>query len=107
MFQLKEKNVVWWPVVISEPVNDGQVVEHGCSMELEILTQAQYDELALKGDIAVIRKALRGWRDVSGVDGQALAFNEDNVEALLALPFVRRCILNAYHSAAVGAPVKN
>ena len=107
MFQLKKDNSVWWPVTICEPNDGGGVVEHKCQAKFEIVTQDEFDSLAEGGDRNLIKKLLKGWKEIADPEGHDLAFSEENITALLQFPYVRASFLNSYMQAAAGAPIKN
>jgi len=107
MFKLKKENVVWWPVTISEPTDNGEVIEHKCHMLFELVTQNQFDELADKGDRELLAVLVKGWKEILDVDEHPLTFSKEHLDALLQLPYVRASILRAYMQAMSGAPAKN
>lgn len=107
MFKLMQKSAVWWPVSINEPIDGGKVAIHPCEIEFELLPQSEYELLAQDGDITLLERLVQGWRDILDERGEPLAFNEDNIQALLQVPYVRSSFLQGYMQAVSGAAVKN
>jgi len=107
MFKLKKTNIVWWPVTINEPADGGTVVEHKCQIQYELIPQSEYDELAQKGDIALLNRVVKGWQEILGTNNKDLPFTKKNTDALYQLNFVRSSLINGYWLADSGAPAKN
>lgn len=112
MFKLAAKRVVLWPVTVKAPREDGsgEVDEVGVRLRFELLTT---DELVRRAegaseDVALLKRKIRGWEDIADSDGNPLAFNDANLEAALAIPYVRLAFILALLEASSGrAAVKN
>lgn len=107
MFKLKENNVVWWPVTITQPEDGGKVTEHKCQIQYELVNQDKFDELARQGDIVLLNRIVKGWQEISGTDNNDLTFTKKNTAAFFQVPYIRVSLINAYMSAVSGAPAKN
>jgi len=107
MFQLKKDNCVWWPVTICVPTDGGKVSEYPCQVKFEIVSQDEFDLLTGGGDISLIKGLLKGWKEIGDVEGKDLPYNDENIKAILMIPYVRTSFIRAYMQAAAGAPVKN
>jgi len=107
MFKLKKENVVWWPIVISQPADEGKVDEFECDVQYEILPQDEYDELSAKGDTALLMRVVRNWRGLGDDKGENLTTDDDSKKAMFAFGFVRTSFLKGYWSCCSGAPAKN
>ena len=107
MFKLKKSNVVWWPVTINEPADGGEVIEHQCQIQFELVNQDKFDELAMQGDIALLNTLVKGWKDILGTNSKDLPFTKKNTEAFFQVPYVRASLITAYMNAVSGAPAKN
>jgi hypothetical protein len=55
MFTIMNNPIVWWPVVINMPIDGGETSKHEVSLQFEILTEDEYDEIALKGEKAILK----------------------------------------------------
>ncbi|GLX85053.1 hypothetical protein tloyanaT_13050 [Thalassotalea loyana] len=106
MFKLKSENVVLWPVIINEPVDGGKVKKHKCQVRFKLLKQAEFD-LFYTDDRALLKQVIKGWEGLGDESGELLEFNEDNLQALTDIAFVRSSLISGYLSANTGAQVKN
>lgn len=107
MFTLMNNPVVWWPVVISVPIDGGKVSTHEVSLQLEILAEDEYDQCVKNGDKAVLERVIKDWKHIDDIDGKPLKFSDDNVKLLLKKTFVQRSFILGYFNAAIGATAKN
>ncbi len=107
MFTLKKLNVVWWPITISEPCDGGLIIEHKCQIHYELIGQSEYEEVAQKGDVALLERVVKGWREILGANNKELLFSKKNKEAFFNVSFVRAALIQGYWLADSGAPAKN
>jgi len=102
MFKLKKSNIVWWPVTINEPADGGLTTEHKCQIQFELVSQDKFDELAEQGDSILLTTLVKGWRELLDENDGELAFNQENINALLQYPYVRAGFIRAYMGAISG-----
>ncbi|KGJ86448.1 hypothetical protein [Colwellia psychrerythraea] len=107
MFTVMNNPTVWWPVVINVPIDGGETSNHEVSLQLEILEEDEYDELALKGEKAVLKRVIKAWKHIDDIDKKPLAYSGDNLDMLLKKSFVHRSFMVGYLNASIGAVVKN
>jgi hypothetical protein len=107
MFTIMDNPIVWWPVVINVPINGGETSKHEVSLQFEILTEDEYDEIVVKGETAILKRVIKAWKHIEDIDKKPLEFTVDNVDMLLKKSFVHRSFVIGYLNAAVGAVVKN
>lgn len=107
MFKLKKSNIVWWPVTINEPADGGLTTEHKCQIQYELLSQDEYDDIAKKGDVALLDRVVKGWQEISGTNDKPLPFTKKNTDAFYQVSFVRSSLIQGYWLADSGAPAKN
>jgi hypothetical protein len=107
MFQLKKTNIVWWPITINEPTDGGLVTEHKCQIQYELLSQTEYEEFSKKGDVALLNRIVKGWKEILGTNNKDLPFTKKNTDAFFQVSFIRSSLINGYWLADSGAPVKN
>lgn len=102
MFKLAAVKRVWWPVVVEIPLDDGRTRKEEFDVELEILGQAEHEELVLATG-RLLNRVLTGWRRVKNEDGtDDLPFTEENKAALLNIPYVLKALSKAYVDASLG-----
>lgn len=107
MFTVMNNPIIWWPVVINVPIDGGKTSGHEVSLQLEILDEDEYNEIALKGEKAVLKRVIKGWKHIDDIDGKAMKFTPTNLDVLLKKAFVHRSFLIGYVNASVGVVVKN
>jgi len=107
MFTIMNNPIVWWPVVINVPIDGGKTSSHEVSLQVEILEEDEYNEIALKGEKAILKRVIKSWKHIDDIDGKALKFSGDNLDMLLKKSFVHRSFMIGYLNAAIGAVVKN
>lgn len=107
MFTVINNPIVWWPVIISVPVDGGKTSDHEISLQLEILDEDEYNEIAIKGEKAILKHVIKGWKHIDDIDGKAMKFTPENLDVLLKKSFVHRSFMIGYVNAAIGVVVKN
>lgn len=112
MFKFARNREVLWPVTVRVPREDGSgAVEQMeakvlyqllSKTELRDMTQAKIDTSEL------LQKKVRGWEGIIDADTAApLPFTDENLAALLEIPFVHQAVLVGLTQASVGAERKN
>jgi hypothetical protein len=107
MFTIMNNPIVWWPVVINMPIDGGETSKHEVSLQFEILTEDEYDEIAVKGEKAILKRVIKAWKHIDDIDKKPLEFTVDNLDMLLKKSFVHRSFMVGYLNAAIGEVVKN
>jgi len=107
MFKLLKNNRVYWPVTIHQPADGGTTTQHKCQVEFEIKEQDIFNQLANEGDQTLLTNLVTGWRGIGDENGDEMEYNQENLTALINIPFVRTGLIRGYMEAASGAPAKN
>jgi len=107
MFTVMKNPVVWWPLVIKVPIDGGETSDHEVSLQLEILNEDEYDEIAVMGEKAILKRVIKDWKHIDDVDKKPLKFTSENLAMLLKKSFVHRSFMVGYLNAAIGVVVKN
>lgn len=120
----KEK-VVTWPVAVNVPVDGGDVTIERFQATFAILDSKVVDALTeevrsnidrraagetglvTSVDEFVLRKAIRSLEDLQDEDKKPLSYTEDRRDQLLAIPYVRNALWEAYAAACQGRKAKN
>ncbi len=109
MFQIASKNTCKWPVTVLVPQDGGKRAKYTFTAEFALLAPER--ERALKvGDISdedFLREVLVGWSGVQDVDGADLPFSDDARDKLIAIPYVRAALIEAYFDFVAGGRRKN
>jgi len=106
----KDKNYTW-PVTISEPVDGGSFNDQKVRVKFKMLSQARIDEIIkneAEDDADILNDVLVGWDDgaFKNEDGSDLAFNEDNKDLVLSVPYVRNALLKGFFESTAGKAFK-
>ncbi len=113
MFKIKKIKKIKWPVTINEPQDGGGKKEQTFTLELELISQNEYDAFYAEGgekDIGLIRRVVTGFgADLCDESGNPLEFNGENKEELVTTAYIRNGIINAYINCLYGkaAAAKN
>lgn len=106
MFVLTRDHAYDWPVDVKVPVDGGRFETRAFTARFRIPAKARMDELfrtsgsatakAFPNDFDLAREVLVGWKDVEDETGGPLAFDDQNRDALLSVPYVLSAIIEAY-----------
>jgi len=111
MFKFAHKRIVLWPVIISVPSQegDGGVEEHEVKVSFELLNRSDAQLIQETPDLGqdVLRQRVRGWEGICDEDGSPIVFSDDNLVALLDVPYIERAFSIGLLQASNGAPAKN
>lgn len=110
-FVIKKDKSYTWPITISEPVDGGSFNDHKVRVKFKMLSQARIDEVVkneAEEDADILNDVLIGWdegvfKDESGAD---LAFNADNKDLILSVPFVRSALVKGFFESIAGKQFK-
>lgn len=92
------------PVKVFVPVDNGQA-EQTFTAEFRALTRSEMatvDAVTSEGADEFMRRVLVGWDGVVDSDGDPFPFNQQNLETMIDIPFVRQALSAAYFSATSG-----
>ncbi|TXN60898.1 hypothetical protein [Methylobacterium sp. WL6] len=115
MFTVTSKRLFWWPVTVKIPHSEkaGEQQDHTFEMQFEAmpLDRAAAIDAArntlpeaerAKRSFDFLNEIAKGWRDVVGQDGEAVAFSTEAFEAQLNFAWFRDGVLEAYREAVTG-----
>lgn len=111
MFKFARQREVLWPVTIEVPVDGGTTEVHEITVRYRLLDKTERDALSsISSDEEALQflvDRITDWDGVANEDGQPLEFSEENLRALLTIPYVERPITVGLLKASAGAPAKN
>lgn len=135
MYKLTTKRIILWPVPLRMLREDGSgtVDETQVRIRYLLLTQEELDEYSREaieaiakygnvehaleamtpGEIEKRKKWLKhhilGWADgeIANENGEPLEGTQENIDALLSVPYLRQDLVNGLIEASRGAPAKN
>ena len=110
-FVIKKDKSYTWPVTISEPVDGGAFNDQKVRVKFKMLSQGRIDEVIrneAEQDADILTDVLIGWDDGAFNDesGATLAFNEDNKELILSVPFIRGALVKGFFDSIAGKQFK-
>ncbi len=106
MFKLQDQTEYDWPVEINQPTDGGDKLVARCTIRYRVASQDDQDAFAMRqiDETTFARQIVVGWGDdVGDEDGSPLAFNEDNRDRFLNVPYVRSSVVMAYLKSINGA----
>lgn len=110
MFILKAAHEFEWPVIVQEP-EDGKHQARQFFARFLVLPQDEIEGLIKDSpervDVALLRRALIGWRGVQDATKEEVPFSDEAREQLIAIPYVRLATVLAYRDAIAGIRRKN
>jgi hypothetical protein len=131
MFKFARERVVLWPVEATVPAEDGTGTRSvKFSIRYKLLTRDELAEISrealrsfgatdidqqiealsderLREETDRLRRHVVGWAGIVDENDQPLAFTTDNLDAILAVPYLYRTISAGLIAASSAAPVKN
>lgn len=99
--KLATKRTVKWPVTISIPQDGGNTVKASCTVEYEVISQAEIEQAAAEGK-DLLDRVVRGWSGISLDSDEELAVSDENKAKLLAITYVRAALFSGYSEVQVG-----
>ncbi|WP_066279858.1 phage tail assembly chaperone [Blastomonas sp. CCH1-A6] len=119
MFKLVKERLVWWPVTVAIPADDGDVEEQSFSLKFRVrdvdgnrellasapaMTASDAGEKPLSETYAeFVEQLATDWKDVEAEkDGDKLAFNRSNLVQVMKVPGAFMAVLEAYRSCSLG-----
>lgn len=106
-FVLTKEKIVKWPVYIDEPANGGQSTRRKIVLDFLIVDPATWEETGESVNEALLA-VIKGWEGIENPDHTSVEFCDENLDALLKIPYVRAAIWQTYLSeVVVGGIAKN
>lgn len=107
MFKLASKRVVWWPVDVHQPRDDGsgEVDTFSIKVQFELLSTEEMRRSRLgtyEEDVALLKQKARGWENVGDGDGNPIPFSAAALEQALDVPYFRGALVLALIDASSG-----
>lgn len=117
MFKLVKERLVWWPVTVAVPADDGNVEEQNFSLRFRVRdVDGNRDLLATAPAIGrndagekplsesyaeFVEQLATDWKDVED-EHAPLAFNHSNMVDVMKVPGAFMAVLEAYRSCSLG-----
>lgn len=99
MFKVEKPKDITWPVTVSAPRDGGNTTKATFTGKFKILFGAEFNAIYSSGgnDEDLVRNVLTGWQaDLCGEDGSPLEFNDENLNLIASIPYLRSAIVAAY-----------
>lgn len=99
MFKLAKPSKIKWPVTVNVPQDGGKTKKYVFTVEFDVIDQDEFDAIYTNGgkDADLILKVVKGWgSDVCAESGDPLEFGAENLGKMIAIPYVRAGIVQAY-----------
>lgn len=110
MFVRKTRNTFQWPVRVKVPQDGGTFATCEFPVEFEALPQDEFNELLklpeLEMQAEIVRKTARGWDKVQDEAGDPIPFSDEELERMIAIPYVVSAMGLAYIDAVSGNKVR-
>lgn len=107
MFRLAKTDELYsYPVSVEVPADGGpeRQVFHA---RFRLIEDGEIDRLLAKSPQELLKRAIGGWSEVYGENGEELPFDEANLAKLCRIAYFRRATVDAYVRFAAGLPEKN
>jgi hypothetical protein len=110
-FVIKKEKSYIWPCTISEPKDGGGFDDFKISIKFKMLSQARIDQIIRnesEEDDDILMEVVMGWDENQFKDdsGAVIAFNDENLRAVLSVPYVRGGLLKGFFTSIAGKAVK-
>ena len=110
-FVIKKEKSYTWPITISEPTDGGQFNHQKVSIKFKMLSQDRINDIVKNDneeDADILTEVLIGWDEGTFKDesGNDLAFNADNKELILSVPYVRNGLVKGFFDSISGKQFK-
>ena len=99
MFKVEKPKEITWPVTVSAPRDGGSTVKATFTGKFKIISGAEFNAIFDNGgrDEDLIRTVLTGWGgDLCDESGNSMEFNEENLNLIATVPYIRSAIVVAY-----------
>ncbi|MBL8500044.1 MAG: hypothetical protein JNL77_05560 [Nitrosomonas sp.] len=99
MFKVEKPKEITWPVTVSIPRDGGNTVKATFTGKFKILSGAEFNAIYSNNgtDEDLVRRVMTDWdSDLCDEDGNSMEFNEENLDLIASVPYVRNAIVSAY-----------
>ncbi len=99
MFKIENPKEISWPVTVNVPRDGGNTTKSVFTGKFSVITSAEFAAIYANGgnDEDLIHNVFKGWGDdICDEFGSPLEFTEDNLNMVIAKPYVRNGIVAAY-----------
>lgn len=114
-FVVKREVVVWWPVSVHVPMDNGKTSTSTFSVQYRLLPSTKISELgevaraAVESgdseptiDVLILRESIQDWKEVKDEENEPVSFSMELLNDILSIPYVRPALWNAYVAVANG-----
>lgn len=105
MFKIEKPKEIIWPVTVSIPRDGGVTAKATFTGKFRILSGSEFNAIYANGgsDEDLVRNVLTGWgTDLRDESDQSMDFNEENLNLIASVPYIRAAIVAAYLELAHG-----
>ena len=106
-FVLKKTASYKWEVKVEVPVDGNQFETQAFEAVFKKISRSAFNNLADKGDDALVGEILLGWEGINDDAGKPVPFTEKNKQQLCDDPYVLRALIQAYADSLTGVTAKN
>lgn len=99
LVKMTEMKSINWPVMVSVPQDGGNVMKYSFTADFNLLSGPDFQAIYNKGgnDEDLLRSVVVGFgADLQDQQGAVIPFSAENLEAVIAVPYVRGAMVNAY-----------
>lgn len=99
MFKIEKPKDIAWPITVSTPRDGGSTAKATFTGRFRVMPSTEFNAIYSNGgtDEDLVRNVLTGWNDdLCDESGNPLAFNEENLNMIVSIPYVRAGIIAAY-----------
>ena len=95
-FIRKKVKTFKWPVTVEEPTDGGVFEDSRFDAIFKRVPRSEFQKLADKGDLELLKAVLTGWEGIEDEDGKAVPFSQVTVKEFADDPYWIRGVLKAY-----------
>jgi hypothetical protein len=109
MFKLEKPKEISWPVTVNVPRDGGKVVKATFTGKFKMISSAEFNAIIANGgnDQDIGKAVVAGWgADFCDESENPLEFNDENLEMVLSIPYVRSGFIDAYLELSQGKEAK-
>lgn len=106
-FVRKKVKTFKWPVKVEEPADGGVFEASTFDAVFKRVPRSEFQKLADKGDLELLKVVMTGWEGIEDEDGKALPFSQSALKEFADDPYWIRGVLSAYTETFEGAKLGN